>query len=184
MFRFRHSSVVSAFGVLAVALVASAGTLAVPQGQRIGFVATGPAGFKINGSVGGLKAEDDGTNLKLIVKLETATTGNDTRDEHCRSELFKIPKGVSKTASLTVAKSALKFPTGAPTSGQFSGQLSMNNKTKTVTVPYTAARKDGLIHVTGNFAFNLTDFKLDPPKKYGVEVRDSVKVAADFNIKE
>jgi len=198
MFRFRRSSIVSAFGVLAVALVASAGTLSVPGEPPVTFLATGPLGFKIPGKIPGLKAADDGTNLKLTLPLTRVDTGLGLRDTHCKNELFVVDKEEkdperkkkfgqypNRTATLTVAKSALQFPeAGKTVNGKVTGQLLMREETKPVTITYTATRDGAGYKVDGSFVVDVEKWGMTAPEKFGVKVQKDVTVKASFKIEE
>jgi hypothetical protein len=198
MFRFRHSSVVSAFGVLAVALVASAGTLSVPGEPPVTFLAIGPAGFKIDGKIPGLKATDDGTTLKLSLPLTRVSTGMGLRDTHCKDEVFEVNhkeekeeekkkwgEFPNKVATLTVQKSALKIPEGGkPSTGKVSGLLTVHKSQQTVSITYTATPVAGGYKVDGSFPMDITRWGMKPPKKFGIEVKKDVTVKASFKVEE
>jgi hypothetical protein len=198
MFRFRHSSVVSAFGILAVAFAASAGSLSVPGEPPVTFLAIGPAGFKIDGKIPGLKATDDGTTLKLTLPLTRVSTGMGLRDTHCKDEVFEVNhqekdeekkkkwgEFPNKVATLAVQKSALQVPTeGKPTSGKVSGQLTAHQAQQTVSITYTAKKVPGGYQVEGSFPMDITRWRMKPPEKFGIAVKKDVIVKASFKVEE
>lgn len=183
---FRIRSAVPALGVLAFTLVASAGSLNTVVGPSITFASEGKGVtvISIEGKVIALSATDDGTNLVLKTDATHVRTGNDTRDGHIVNEWIK-----SHPITLTVAKSALKIPTDAPTSGIVSGDLVVNNvkSEKPVKVNYTAKNAEGGGYaVTGNFKFDLANHLAEkkPPKYLGITADTLVTVKASFTIKE
>lgn len=181
MFRFARSSLVPALGVLAVALVASAGSLSVVENPKVEFKTSSPKALdlSIKGSTSKLTATDDGTNLVLATSIGSIKTGMEKRDGHLKERMGKVD-GIT----LTVPKSALKLPAGKETKGSVAGSLSLNGVTKPVTVKYTANGGDGAYDVTGDFGFELTDHKLEQPCFLGVCAATKVAVKATFKLRE
>jgi polyisoprenoid-binding protein YceI len=181
MFRFRHSSVVSAFGVLAIALVASAGSLSVVEAPKLTFDASGEGltVIGIKGSADKLTASDDGKDLVLTVDVNSVKTGNKTRDGHLKQRFHGHP------VTLTVPKSALKMPSGKPTKGAVQGTLRANNKNESLTVNYTASGSDGVYDVKGNFTFDMLAHVGEEEICFaGVCAGNKVTVTASFKLKE
>jgi polyisoprenoid-binding protein YceI len=178
---FRIRSVVPALGVLAVALVASAGSLSVVQAPKLTFDASGEGVtvIGIKGSADKLTASDDGKDLVLTVDINSVKTGNEKRDGHLKERFHKLP------VTLTIAKSALKIPAGKPTKGAVPATLRANNKNEPVTVSYTAKGSDGAYDVTGSFVFDMLQHVAKDEICYlGICAGNKVTVTASFKLTE
>jgi hypothetical protein len=191
MFRFRHSSVVSAFGVLAISLVASAGSLRVHSDDQnpapaLTFFVKGPIGFDINGKFSGMKIADDGTNVTFTAPLDTISTGIGKRDKHAK-ETFEVSNDKYKMVTVVVPKNALKHPAdGKSEDGTVTAKVTLHGETKSVPVSYKATRAGDVYKIDGKFELkNVWDgFKMTKPCMAGVCVKDDVKVAAKFSVKD
>jgi polyisoprenoid-binding protein YceI len=171
-----------ALGVLAVALVASAGSLSTVEGAKVSFKSSGKKmnELSIAGSTNKLAAKDDGTNLVLVADVAAIKTGIGKRDDHLKNKFIKV-----HPISLTVPKSGLKLPDGGKdVKGNVSGTLKVNNVEKPVKVSYTAKGSGGSYDVTGSFGFELTAHGIEQPCFLGVCAGTHVDVNASFKLKE
>ena len=170
---------------LAVAILAVAG-LADAKLSRVGdqaakahFHASGPAGMAIDGSTTDVAVTDDGTSLKVVVTLSKLETGVKLRDEHTREKYLEV--GKYPTATLTVARSALKFPSdGASSTGDAQGTMNIHGKDKAVTFHYSATKKGAAISVSGNVALDITDYGINVPSYLGITVKKDVAADVSF----
>jgi polyisoprenoid-binding protein YceI len=143
------------------------------------FHASGPAGMAIDGNTPDVAVQDDGTNVKVVVTLTNLTTGVQLRDDHTRNKYLEV--GKYSTATLTVARSALKFPAdGGTTSGDAPGTMNIHGKDKAITFHYTASKKGAAITVAGSAALDITDYGINVPSYLGVSVKKDVSVDVKF----
>lgn len=166
-----------ALTLTAVAAVASA-KLARTGAAETTFKASGPAGMSIVGTSKDTSIVDDGTTVTITVNLANLSTGIDLRDRHTKEalETDKYP-----TTTLSVARSALKFPgDGGTTSGDTTGTMTLHGSKKNVSFHYDAKRSGATIDVTGSTRVNMSDFSMKPPSYLGVSVKDAVDVTTHF----
>jgi polyisoprenoid-binding protein YceI len=141
------------------------------------FKAAGPAGLTIAGSTADMSVADDGTTVTITVPLANLSTGIGLRDDHTKKaiEVDKYP-----TTTLTVARSALKFPAaGADSSGDAQGSLTLHGQTKPITFHYKATN-NGTISVQGSATINVDDFGVNRPSYLGVTVKPNVDLNTSF----
>jgi len=158
---------------------ASHAALSSPTDTRVSFQVSGPAGLKIEGSTGELQVVDDGTNLTVTIPLANLTTGISLRDKHMKDylETAKYP-----TATLTVARGALKIPAAGAVEADAPGTLSLHGQTKPVSVHYDS-KWDGSVFAThGRVHLLMTDFGITVPSYLGVTVKPDVDVNANFKV--
>lgn len=151
----------------------------VVQDSAVKFEAAGPAGLKINGEEGGLKASEADGKLKLVAPTTQFHTGIGLRDQHLKDaiEADKHPD-----ATLVVDKSAIKFPDSGAASGTASGSLTFHGVTRPAPFKYTITKKGAGYQVHGEFSVTLGDYQVKKPCYLGVCVGDVVKVSADFSV--
>jgi len=185
MFRFR--SVVPALGVLAVTLVASAGTyqLKADAASSITFKAKATIGLGIPGKFSGLKVVDDGTTITLSVPANTVDTGIERRDIHAKKTLGVGKKG--DTISVAVPKKELKVPADGKSDGaKVTAQVTINGQTKPVRLSYVATRTGSTYAVKGDLKLEnvWANFGMEQPEMAGVTVKPEIELFTSFSIKE
>ncbi len=160
------------FSLLAAAKLAKAG------GSTAGFKVAGPAGLTIEGTTPDLALRDDGQNVVVVVPLGALTTGIGLRDKHMKEylEVQSFPQG-----ELTVARSALKLPSGGASSGDAKGTMKLHGKTKDVTVHYTASPSGDGFDVKGATHIDMRDFGIKVPSYLGVTVKPDVDIDVRFH---
>jgi polyisoprenoid-binding protein YceI len=163
----------------AIPCVAARATFARSGTAEVSFTALGPAGMRIEGKNGDLKAADDGTTLKLTLDLSHFETGIGLRDRHMKDhlEVTRYP-----IAELSVARASLRTPAeGAPVTTDAPAMLTLHGKSKPVTVHYTAERApNAQFQVRGSFRIDMTAFGMEAPRYLGVSVKPNVDIAATF----
>lgn len=165
--------VVGLFPVIAAAKLTKQGDATVK------FQATGPAGFKMEGTTHDLAVNEDAGKLAFAVKLATVKSGIDLRDKHmCEKYLHcdKYPE-----AKLVVDKSALKLPdAGAESAGSAPGQLTIHGQTKPVTVAYKVKRDGNSYNVHASTHIKYTEFGVEQAGYGPVSVKPDVDIVVDF----
>jgi polyisoprenoid-binding protein YceI len=169
-----------AVGLLSLSAVAYAG-LSSPTDAHVGFLASGPAGMKIEGTTTDLKVSDDGTNVVVEVPLANLSTGIALRDHHMKEKYLEVPKYPS--ATLTIARAALKFPaSGDHVAADVPGSLKLHGQTKPISIHYDAKGDGGGFSTQGKFRVNMGDFGISVPSYLGVTVKPEVDVSASFHV--
>ena len=172
-------------------IVALAFTLLVPAiavaaltksgGASVAFVATGPAGLKIEGKTSDLDVSEADGKVKIGVPLANVDTGIALRNKHMRDKYLEVAK--FPRAELTVDRGSLKFPAdGAEASGTATGQMTIHGQTKPVTVTYSARLAGGTFAVSGGTKINIKDFGIDVPSYLGVTVKPDVEIVVRFAV--
>jgi polyisoprenoid-binding protein YceI len=166
--------------VSASAAVATAAALTAPRDARVAFEAAGPAGMKIEGVTSDLKIEDAGESVTIDVPLANLATGIALRDRHMKEKYLEVQKFPS--ATLIVARSALKFPAGARVEADAPATFKLHGQTHPVTVHYEAKPDgDGLL-VNGKIHVRMDDYGIAVPSYLGVTVKPDVDVQATFHV--
>jgi polyisoprenoid-binding protein YceI len=167
--------------LLSFSLIAAA-KLNKTGSSATGFKAAGPAGMSIDGSTSDMTVADDGSSVTITVPLANLTTGIGIRDEHTKKAL---EVGTYPTVTLKVARSALKFPaSGAESSGDAKGSMTLHGTTKDVTFHYAAKADGDTISVKGNTTVNVDDFGIKRPSYLGVTVKPDVTITTAFQAKD
>jgi polyisoprenoid-binding protein YceI len=151
--------------------------LGIAKVNEVSFLATGPAGFKINGQTSSLEVKVDGEMVLLQVPLDTVDTGIELRNRHMKEKYLQtatFPK-----AELKVAKSLLKEGKGQKGTAHFV----VHGEDKEVTVSYDVTKVGEGLEVKGSFDINLKQHGIDIPSYLGVTVKPDVKVTAAFVVK-
>src|SRR5262245_57585107 len=171
---------------LAIALISASGLVfagagaPVVQSSTVKFEAVGPAGLKINGESGGLRASEADGKVKLTAPMTEFHTGIGLRDKHLRNAL---EADKHKDAVLVIDRSSIKLPQGGATSsGNASGDLTLHGVTKPAKFSYTITKSGDGYKVHADFQVNIIDYQIKKPCYLGVCVEDVVKVAADVTI--
>jgi polyisoprenoid-binding protein YceI len=164
------------FSLVAAAKIAKAGD------AKAGFHAVGPGGLNIDGKTSDVDVSDDGTSVKVVVKLGGLDTGMGLRDKHTKEDLETDKFG---TAEIKVARADLKIPgDGAETSGDAKGSLTIHGTTKDVPFHYTAKNTGGSIDVKGTTRITVADFGVKPRSYLGISIKPDVDVFANFTAKD
>ena len=116
-------------------------------------------GLKVNGSFSGLEGkvlfdQDNPASGSFEVKLSASSinTNNKSRDKHLRSEdYFEVDKYPFITfTSNNIAKSENSF--------EVTGQLTIKNTTKEVSIPFTYQNVEGIGEFTGYLKLDRRDY--------------------------
>jgi polyisoprenoid-binding protein YceI len=162
--------------VLAAASLVDAGD------GHFGFLATGPAGLKINGSTSEFKANEAGGTLTISVPLGNLKTGIGLRDKHLRGYLDTAhhPK-----AKLKVERSKLTFPGDNQTkTASAVGQLTLRGVTRNFPFSYKVKRTGIDYHVQGLGSLDIRDYGIAVPCYLGVCVEPQVKLKVRFKLRD
>jgi polyisoprenoid-binding protein YceI len=172
----------AALGLTTLALCPSAqAALSEATDARVGFVAMGPAGMKIEGTTADLKVADQGDNIVITVPLANLTTGIGLRDRHMKEKYLEVQKYPS--ATLSVARAALKLPSaGDKVEMDVSSTIDLHGQTRPVTIHYEAKRDGASVLSNGKFHVNMTDFGITVPSYLGVTVKPDIDVSAHFRV--
>lgn len=155
--------------------------LSSPTDKRVGFVASGPAGMKIEGGTSDLDLSDQGETIVITVPLANLSTGIGLRDRHMKEKYLEVPKYPS--ATLSVARSALKLPAaGDKVEMDVPSTVNLHGQARPVTVHYEAKRDGASVVSRGTFRINMNDFGITVPVYLGVTVKPDVDVSANFRV--
>lgn len=161
--------------IAALCLASSAlAGLGVNKVNEVGFVAVGPAGFKINGQTSALEVKEDGENVVLRVPLDSVDTGIELRNRHMKEKYIDTKS--YPFAELKVARAALKEGAGQKTTGTFT----VHGVSKEVNVAFDVQKSGGVLEVKGGFDINIKSHGIDVPNYMGITVKPDVKVSASF----
>ena len=170
-------------GAAALLTMTTFSLVAAAKLQKMGtsvttFKANATAGLVVAGTTADMSIEDDGTIVKITVPLANISTGIALRDEHTKKAL---EVATYPAASLTVARSALKFAAaGAQSSGDAKGSLTLHGQTKDVTFHYVAKLNGSVYEVQANTTINVDDFGVKRPSYLGITVKPDVDISATF----
>src|ERR1041384_2804930 len=144
------------------------------------FEADGPAGMKIPGTSGGVRATEADGKIKIVAPTTGFHTGIGLRDKHLREylESEKHPE-----ATLVLDRTKITLPAGAPAAGTTTADLTLHGVTHSAVVTYRIAKSGADYQVHGSVALRIGDFKIKKPCYLGVCVGDDVKVLADFVVR-
>ncbi|WP_368028615.1 YceI family protein [Arcobacter sp. s6] len=114
-------------------------------------------------------------SIKGRIYFETISliSQKEDRDKHMY-ELLNIEK--YKTISFDITN-IIKNETNYT----INGFLTLNGLKKDISIKSNIEEQDNQILLSGNFSFNLTDFKLEPPTMFFLTVRDQIDI--NYNIK-
>src|ERR1017187_2872723 len=148
--------------------------LSSPTDKHVGFVASGPAGMKIEGGTSELDLADQGENVVITVPLANLSTGIALRDKHMKEKYLEVQKYPS--ATLSVARSALKLPSAGDTIEiDVPSTVNLHGQARPVTVHYEAKRDGSTVVLSrGTFRINMNDFGITVPSYLGVTVKPAV----------
>jgi polyisoprenoid-binding protein YceI len=154
--------------------------LSKPSDTTVKFVASGPAGLKIEGKTSDLDLTDDGANIVVTVRLASLDTGIAIRDKHTKDclEVEKYPD-----TKLIVARSALKLPaSGDKSSGDAPSTLKLHGKDVQTIVHYDVKADGSAFLVDGKLHINIKDAGITAPSYMGITVKPDVDVEVHFRV--
>ena len=138
-------------------------------------------GFKTGGTLGAPEGDivfnpDDLTksSFRVTIKAESVNTNNESRDEHLKEETYFDVKNyplirfVSSSVTETDKKGAY----------QTQGTLTIKNKSKEITLPFTAEKKGMGWLFSGSFKINRKDYGVGGSSTLSDEVTIEIKVVA------
>lgn len=166
---------------LTVASVVSASAGFSSTGEStVTFDAQGPAGMKISGASGGVRATEADGKIKIVAPTTGFHTGIGLRDKHLRDylECDKMPEAV-----LVVDRTKITLPTDAAATGTVTADLTLHGVTRPTKVGYRITKSPSGYQVHGSFDVSINDFKIKKPCYLGVCVGDQVKIGADFAVR-
>jgi polyisoprenoid-binding protein YceI len=166
--------------VVATGVNASAG-LSSSGESSVKFEAQGPAGMKITGTSGGVRATEADGKIKIVAPTTEFHTGIELRDKHLRDylEAAKHPQ-----ATFVVDRAKLTLPSGSSADGSVAGELTIHGVTRQVQVKYRISGGASGYKVHGDVGVNISEFGIKKPCYLGVCVGDAVKISADFSVHE
>ncbi|MDP8998506.1 MAG: YceI family protein [Myxococcota bacterium] len=148
---------------------------------RVAFVASGPAGMKIEGATSDLQVADKVDDIVITVPLANLTTGIGLRDKHMKEKYLEVQK--YPLATLRVVRNSLKLPsaddkieTDVPSTINIHGQV------RPATVHYEVKRDGTTLVARGRLHINITDFGITVPSYLGVTVKPDIDVTANFRV--
>jgi polyisoprenoid-binding protein YceI len=177
----RKGIVIALAAIGLTAAAAASAALSSPSEARVGFVAGGSSGIRVEGTTTELAVADDNGALVLTVPLGKLTTGIALRDHHMRDKYLEVPK--YPNAVLTIARGAVKVPAkGEHVEADVPGSLQLHGQTRPVSVHYEATGDAGAVAAKGKFHVNMNDFGISIPSYLGVTVKPDVDVSATFRV--
>jgi polyisoprenoid-binding protein YceI len=172
----------SAFLLVGAVPAVALATLVDAGDVDVRFLATGPAGMKINGTGSDLKANEADGQLTIKVPVTHLKTGIGLRDKHLKKylETDKHPN-----AQLSVARSSLKLPEdNQDTQAKGSGSFTLHGVTKTLPFSYKAKRTGSDYHVQALATVDIRDHGIEVPCYLGVCVDPLVKLKVKFKLRD
>lgn len=128
-----------------------------------------------------LTGEKGVKTVRLAVPAEQIDCGNGTMNEHMRKaiKLSEFKSIEFRLTDYTVAHNA------DGVSGTIDGTLLLGGVTKPISLPATGKAEGGMLHVTGSYDLDMTDYGLKPPTlMFGrIKVNKTVKVNYDLMLK-
>ncbi|MCC6897518.1 MAG: YceI family protein [Polyangiaceae bacterium] len=173
--------ILSAAAALSVSWAASA-ALEDAGDVDVRFLATGPAGMKINGTAPSLSAKESDGKVTIKVPVTNLQTGMKLRDKHLRQylETDKHP-----SATLVVDRSSLKFPENDQTArGTATGSFTLHGVTKSLEFQYKALRTGSDYHVQALATVDIRDHQVEVPCYLGVCVDPKVKLKVKLKLRD
>jgi polyisoprenoid-binding protein YceI len=138
-------------------------------------------GFKTGGSLDAPQGDivfnsDDLTksSFQVSIKTESINTGNESRDEHLKEATYFDVKNypLIRFVSSSVKESDKKG------SYQTLGILTVKNKSKEITIPFTAEKNGNGWTFSGSFKINRKDYDVGGSSTLSDEVTIDIKVVA------
>jgi len=153
----------------------------VDQGSEVKFTVNN-FGFGVDGSFKGLQGSIDfdpqnaaAGHFDVTIDASTVNTDNSLRDSHLKNDSYFDIKNYPriKLASTKLAQ------TGSPGNYTFTGQLTIKDKTKEVSFPFTAVPANGGMAFKGSFKINRKDFGVGGTSTISNELTVSLNVMAN-----
>ena len=150
---------------------------------EVHFVATGPAGLRINGKGYDLQVSDSGAVIKLTIPLAGLKTGIELRDRHLKEKCLHVTQ--HPNAVLEVQRASIKQPpSGGSVSAEVDGTLTLHGTTKPIRFKYAAQHEGGRIKVEGGLRIDIRAFGIPEPNYLGLKVKPEVDAGARFYVAE
>ena len=128
-----------------------------------------------------LLADKGVKSVRVTVPAERLDCGNGTMNEHMRkaSKLSEYKSIEFRLTEYTVAHNADGI------SGAIDGSLLLGGVTKPITLQATGKSEGGMLHITGSYDLDMTEYGLKPPTlMFGrIKVGRTVKVNYDLLLK-
>lgn len=148
---------------------------------RVTFVATGPAGFKIEGKAEKLSLTQSDGQLRFSVALADLDTGIGLRNRHMLEDLEaeKHP-----TVSLVLPAALVQLPSGdQPLEGTAPGRWTLHGATREVPVRYRGRCQAGSCDVQADATLDLNEFGVKIRSYLGITVKKVVPVNASLRLR-
>ena len=138
-------------------------------------------GFKTGGTLDAPEGDivfnpDDLTksSFRVTIKVESINTGNESRDEHLKEATYFDVKNypLIRFVSSSVTEADKKG------SYQTLGTLTIKNKSKEISLPFTAEKKGNGWLFSGSFRMNRKDYDVGGSSTLSDEVTVEIKVVA------
>jgi len=146
---------------------------------KVGFIAHGPVGMKIEGASGQLALGGDADTLSLSLPVATLQTGIELRDKHM---LVMLQSETYPTATLSVKRALIPHVPG-DSSADIPAALTLHGQTRPVVI-HCHLRQAEALDITATFALELTDYGIEPPSYLGVKVKPSVELSASVRLQD
>jgi polyisoprenoid-binding protein YceI len=136
-------------------------------------------GFKTGGSLDAPEGEivfnpDDlgRSSFRITIKTESINTDNESRDKHLKEATYFDVKNYPQ---IRFVSSSVK-ESGKKGSYETLGTLTIKNKSKEITIPFTAEKKDSGWLFAGGFKLNRRDYDIGGSSTLSDEVTVEIKV--------
>ncbi len=146
------------------------------------FDASGPGGFRFQGTTAEVNVVQTDTTLSVVVPLKNVKSGLPSRDTHMREKYLEVDK--YPDATLQVARGALKVPkVGEKLSAQAKGVFLLHGKQHDVTFKYSGTcAANNVCEVSGTTQIDLNDYSIKIPNYLGITVKPEIDVATTFQV--
>jgi polyisoprenoid-binding protein YceI len=148
------------------------------QGSEIKFTVNN-FGFAVDGSFKGIQGTIDfdpqnavAGRFDVTIDASTVNTDNSLRDSHLKNDGYFDVRNYPRIRLVSTGLS------GSGGTYRFTGQLTIRDKTKEVSFPFTAVPADGSIVFKGSFKINRKDFGVGGTSTISNELTVSLNVAA------
>ncbi len=113
--------------------------------------------------------------VAVVAPVKSFDSGNTNRDSHAIEVLegLKYPNVTFSSTSVTDDGSRL----------QVKGNLNFHGVTQPVSFSAVRKTEKGIMNVSGDFAVNMTDYKIDPPTLMGVKTKEIIRLTFGMNFR-
>ena len=153
----------------------------VDQGSDIKFTVNN-FGFAVTGGFTGLQGSIDfdpqnaaAGRLEVSIDAGTVNTDNSLRDSHLRDDSYFDVKNYPRIRLVSTRLA----PEGKAGAYRFTGQLTIKDKSKEVSFPFTAIPVNGGLAFKGSFTINRKDFGVGGTSTISNELTVSLNVIAN-----